>query len=206
MIKATATIELMTPYCQSRFHDEPKLSSKELADDYERRTWKKRLHVDDSNQVVIPAMAFSNCIKEAAKFLSIQIPGKGKSTWTKHFESGISVVDDVPTGRSEDDAVEKRMFVPSTGVRGDGKRVMKSYPILVPTPRLVVEPEFIIVNDIITPEVFAQHLQQAGQLIGIGAFRIRNNGVFGRFKVLEINWVESGNQAELPPIKISKAK
>lgn len=204
MITATAKIELISPYCQSRFHDEPKLA-KELADDYERRTWKKRLHIDESGQVVIPAMAFSNCIKEAAKFLGIQIPGKGKSTWTKHFESGISVIDDVPTGRSEDDAIEQRMFVPSTGVRGDGKRVMKSYPILTP-PKLVVEPDFIIVNDIITPEVFAQHLQQAGQLIGIGAFRIRNNGVFGRFKVLEINWVESGKQAELPPIKVSKAK
>jgi hypothetical protein len=201
MPTAIAKLELLAPYCQSRFHSEAKLP-KELSDDYEKRTWRKRLHVDTGGEIVIPAMALSNCIKEAAKFLGLQIPGKGKATWTKQFESGVAVFDDIRTGRMESDAIEQKMFVPSTGVRGDGKRVMKSYPLLMPP--LEVEVTFLITNDMITPEVFAHHLQQAGSLIGIGAFRVRNNGVYGRFKVNSIDWYEDAKKAELPTINVIK--
>jgi hypothetical protein len=206
LIISTAKIQFVAPYCQSRFHAEPKLA-KELSDDYEKRTWKKRLHVDDGGNIIIPGMAFSNCIKEAAKFLGLQIPGKGKMTWTKQFEAGISVVEDISTGFAVDDAIEKRMFVPSTGIRGDGKRVMKSYPILLPGPKpFVIDVPFVLTNDMITPEVFTQHLVQAGQLIGLGSFRVRNNGIFGRFKVLEVNWQEQSNTFALPKINITKSE
>ena len=206
MIISTAKIQFLSPYCQSRYHSEPKLN-KELPDDYEKRTWKNRLHLDeeDGKTIVIPGMAFANCIKEAAKFLGIQIPGKGKATWTKQFEAGIAVLENVSTGRTVDQAIEKRMFVPSTGVRGDGRRVMKSYPILAPTPEpVIVEVPFIVTNDMITPEVFAHHLMQAGQMIGLGAFRVRNNGIFGRFKVLSIDWQEMPATSAMPTINIIK--
>jgi len=200
--KAIATITLVTPYCQSRFHATPKLN-KELHDAYERRTWQERLHTDESGQVMVPGMAFANAIKEAAKFLSIQVPGKGKATWTKHFEAGISVIDDVPTGRHKDEALEKRMFVPSDGKRGGGSRVMKSYPTLLPP--MTLQPTFLVQDDSITVETFASHLQQAGMLIGIGSFRVRNNGTFGRFEVEEINWIEAEGVIALPTIRINGA-
>jgi hypothetical protein len=197
---AVASIEIVTPYCQSRYHETPKLN-KELSGDYERRTWRERLHVEDDGQIVVPGMAFANCIKEAAKFLSIQVPGKGKTTWTKHFEAGISVIDDVLTGKLKEEAIERQMFVPSDGKRGGGTRVMKSYPILMPPLKL--QPVFYIQDDSITPEVFAIHLQQAGTLIGIGSFRVRNNGVCGQFRVDEIDWRESEKESKLPTIKIN---
>ena len=199
---AKVKLELQSPYCQSRFHGTPKLD-KELPDDYERRTWRNRLHTDESGQILIPALAMANSIKESAKFLSIQIPGKRSATWTKHFEAGIAVFDDIPTGIHKDKAVEQRMFVPSDGVRGSGKRVMKSYPII--TPPLSFEVEYGIYDNLITAEVFAHHLQQTGQLIGIGAFRVRNNGVYGRFTVKAIEWVKVGDKLELPPISYSNA-
>jgi hypothetical protein len=199
MPQAIATITLLTPYCQSRFHETPK-KNKELMSDYERRTWRDRLHTDDENNVVIPPFAFGNCVKDAAKFLSIQIPGKGKATWTKHFSSGISVLEEVQTGISKERAIEQQMFVPSDGVKGSGKRVMKSYPLLMPP--LTVQPLFYIVDELITPEVFAEHLQQAGKLIGIGAFRVQNGGIFGQFRVDNIDWVAGTGKVELPPINI----
>jgi hypothetical protein len=200
---AVCQIRLTAPYCQSRFHSEPKLS-KELADDYERRTWRERLHVDDDGMIIIPGLAIANAVKEAAKFLSIQIPGKGKATWTKHFEAGISCVDDLVTGVKKDQAIEKQMFVPSNGVRGAGSRVMKSYPILLPPIETVAE--FRILDDLITPETFAFHLQQAGLLIGLGAFRVRNNGVFGQFAVDDIEWHENAQSVVMPKITIVKSK
>jgi len=198
MQQAIATLTLVTPYCQSRYHNTPKLN-KEHADDYERRTWQERLHYDENNQILIPGMALANCVKEAAKFLSLKVGGKGNSTWTKNFEAGISVVDDIPTGVYKTEAIEKQMFVPSDGKRGGGKRVMKSYPILMPP--LTIAPTFYIQDDSITAEIFALHLQQAGLLIGLGAFRVRNNGVFGQFRVDDINWIASPQQPKLPRIR-----
>ena len=39
----------------------------------------------------------------------------------------------------------------------------------------------------ITLSVFRKHLEEAGKFIGIGRFRPRNNGFYGRFEVKEIH-------------------
>lgn len=186
---ALASITGTAPYCQSRFHETPK-TNKENPDAYEKRTWRNRLHVDDKGEVFIPALAPKNAIAEAAKYLSIQIPNKGKSTYTKHFESGVIVFEDSSLGvlAESDLVIEKRMFVPATGVRGDGKRVMKSYPVIMPPWKAQIQ--FVINDDVITEEVFQLVLKQAGQLIGLGSFRVRNNGIFGTFRVNKIEWQE----------------
>jgi hypothetical protein len=200
--KATAYLTLTDPYIQSRYHETPKLN-KELANDYEKRTWKNRLHVNQDGIVVIPGRAFSNSLAEAAKFISLQIPGKGKSTYTKHFESGVQVIDDVPTGVSKEDVIPWEVFVPSNGIRGAGTRVMKTYPMIYKKPDIQVKVVYNISDDMITAEAFAHHLQQAGNLIGIGAFRVRNNGSFGRYHVDSIDWEENQDGIiPLPPINI----
>lgn len=185
---AVAELEGVSPYSQSRFHNTPKLN-KELADAYEERTWRERMHCGEDGTVYIPALAFKNCIAEAAKFLSIQIPGKGKATYTKHFEAGVLVLDDSPLPIKKEDVQPIQMFVPADGVRGSGKRVMKTYPFIKPGWKTKVV--FQIYDDILTEEVFLHHLKQAGQLIGVGTFRVRNNGTFGRFKVLKFTWEET---------------
>jgi hypothetical protein len=40
----------VSPYSQSRHHDEPALE-KEAKDDYERRTWRSRMHTKESGEV-----------------------------------------------------------------------------------------------------------------------------------------------------------
>ena len=197
--KATARLSLLVPYCQSRSHEAPKLN-KELSDAYEKRTWRERLHTDSSGQVLIPAMALQNCVKEAAKFLSISIPGKGKSTFTKHFESGLGVLDDIPTGVHKDDVAPNRVFVPSNGIRGAGTRVHKVYPMLLPP--LEFDVEFLIMDDTITAEVFTEVLVQAGTLIGIGAFRVRNQGNCGRFEVKSVQWRKNAGLTDAEKAKL----
>jgi len=184
MITVETTLESISPYSQSRYHAQPKLE-KEGADAYEERTWPDRLHTNESGNVYIPPMSFKNCLAEAAKFLSVQIPGKGKSTYTKHFEAGVMVVDPLVLPVKKEDVPGEWYHVPSDGVRGSGKRVMKCFPVIHSWGGVV---QYLILDETITETAFKYHLEQAGQLIGIGRFRPRNNGFYGRFKVKKIRW------------------
>lgn len=184
MKKATVILKSISPYSQSRAYDVPK-KEKENHGDYEERTWRNRCHTDKDGMVYIPAMAFKNCLSEAAKYLGIQIPGKGKSTYTKHFEAGLQVVDNVPLGIHIDAIQGEKLFVPSDGIRGSGKRVFKTFPYI---PDWKASIEFYIWDDTITEKAFVEHLDGAGKFIGIGRFRPRNNGLYGRFVIEKITW------------------
>lgn len=145
----------------------------------------ERAHLGDHDTVIIPAMSFKNCIAAAAKYLGEQIPGKGKATYTKYFESGIIVPDDVDTGVKSAEIIKERRFVPADGKRGGAKRVWKNFPTILEWTADVV---FIVLDDTITKDVFMRHLQQAGNFIGIGRFRPQNNGTYGRFSVESVKW------------------
>lgn len=190
MKKAIVTIKGIALYSQSRYHETPKLN-KENPADWEKRTWIEKAHWNEEGHMVIPALAFKNAIAEAAKYLSEQIPGKGKATYTKHFEAGVSVVEDnviLLKGEpiTRDTIMGDTLHVPSDGRRGGGSRVNRTFPTV---PRgWTTTIEFMIFDDIITEEVFTRILKQAGQLIGIGSFRVRNNGVRGRFEPTNCIW------------------
>lgn len=179
-----AKLESVSAYSQSRYHDTEALD-KENSKDYEARTWRNRLHADQSGTVFIPPMAFKNALSEIAKFLSIQIPGKGKSTYTKHFEAGVLVTDPLSLGVNKNDVTGEWLFVPADGVRGSGKRVLKCFPVIQNWHGTVT---FYVLDETITPDVFEKHLTESGQFIGIGRFRPRNNGYYGRFRVLSTKW------------------
>jgi hypothetical protein len=175
----------ISAYSQSRFYEVEKLD-REQAAEYESRTWRNRMHVDQSGQVFIPPMALKNCLSEAAKFFSMQIPGKGKSTFTKHFEAGVLVTDPVKLGVRADDVVGEWLFVPASGKRGDGKRVKKCFPIIHQWSGVVT---VYVLDEIITEKVLIAHLDVAGKFIGLGRFRPRNNGFYGRFQVEDVKAV-----------------
>lgn len=182
----TAVVELegISPYSQSRYHNTPKLN-KELHDDHERRTWRNRLHVNERGEVFIPAMAFKNGISEAARFLGEKVPGKRNATWTKHFEAGVLVMENAPLGIKAEDVPGEELFVPSDGKKGGGSRVMKTFPVIHHWKATVT---FHVLDDTITEEAFLHHLEQCGSFIGIGRFRPRNGGFYGRFKVNSLKW------------------
>ena len=177
-----AHIKSVSPYSQSKVVTAEKLA-KESADDYEKRTWRNRLHVDENGTVFIPPMAFKNCLAEAAKYLSIQIPGKGKATYTKHFEAGLLIMDPVSLGISKDSALGEWLFVPADGKRGGAKRVMKCFPVIRQWEGDVI---IHVLDETITKDVLRQHFEEAGRFIGVGRFRPRNNGYYGRFEVVSL--------------------
>ncbi len=181
---AIAHLKSTTPYSQSRYYSVEKLS-KELSGDYEARTWRERCHVNKDGNIVIPPMQFANSIKEAAKYASIPIPGKGKSTYTKNFEAGILVTDPLVLSVTKENIKGEWVFVPSDGKRGGGTRVEKCFPLITEWNG---EVNYYILDDIITEDVFRQALTISGSLIGIGRFRPRNLGYYGRFEIEKLQF------------------
>lgn len=186
MKSAKVTIEGVSPYSQSKHYETPKLN-KELHADYEERTWRGRMHVTKSGHVEIPGTSLANAIKDAARYLSISVPGKGKSTYTKHFDAGIMVPVGIVLPVLAKDVEADRLFVPSDGKPGGGKRVIKFFPRIDEWGGTFTA---LVLDDIITPEVFKQVVVAAGQIIGLGRFRPRNRGFYGRFTVRQIEWLD----------------
>jgi hypothetical protein len=120
--------------------------------------------------------------------MSMQVPGKGKATYTKHFEAGI-MVDPEPIVLPDiaADVEGIWLYVPSDGKRGGSKRVWKCFPII---KNWEVDVVFHVLDETITEEIFLKHIQEAGRFIGIGFFRPRNSGYYGRFSVESLNWVK----------------
>lgn len=180
-----ATLEATTAYSQSRMHDTPKLE-KERMDEYELRTWRNKAHVE-SGEIYIPPMAFKQALDTAARRLGVQIPGKGKSTYTKHFLSGVLVMDKLMTGAMIDDCRGEWINANSDGVRGSGKRVKRCFPTIQTWGGKV---PFYILDDVIDTKIFERVLAEAGSFIGIGRFRPENGGFYGRFTVAGTEWQE----------------
>lgn len=184
MRKVTVHLRGTAPYSQSRMHDTPK-KEKESAGDYEVRTWREKCTYDTNGMIEIPAMGFKQALDRAAKVLGEQIPGKGKNTYSKFFTSGVLCTSNVPLGVNIKDVASVTINANSDGVRGSGKRVKRTFPVI---PEWEGVAEFIILDDTITPEVFERTLTTAGNIVGIGRFRPENGGLNGRFEPTKFDW------------------
>jgi hypothetical protein len=184
MHQAIVTIKSLSPYSPSRYHGIPR-DNKETPGDHEARTWRERCHYTNGGGIFVPPMAFKGCLADGAKFKSVQIPGKGKATYTKHFKSGVLVTDGLPLNANKETVEGEWLFLNADGIRGSGKRVMKCYPKVEEWGGDVT---FHILDDAITKDVFAEHIEESGSFIGIGRFRPQNGGYYGRFEVAGIKW------------------
>ena len=184
----TVTIKGASPYSQGR----PVQSHKdtgESSDAFEERTWRERMHVRDDGTVFLPPMAIKNCLGDVARYLSESVPGKGKATYTKHFEAGVMIVsewtmtsDGAPIMAAQ--VQGERLFVPADGKRGSGKRVWRTFPRIYPWE---ATGEIVLLDPVLIDklEKVREYLEHAGKFIGIGRFRPRNGGYYGRFEVVK---------------------
>lgn len=188
---AEVQLKSASPYSQSRHYvdDVPK-KPKETANDYEERTWMHRLHTTKDGLVEIPGGAFANAVKGAAKRLKLQVPGKGRVEYTKYFEAGVMVPDGLILPIKAASVPCDKLFVPSDGRRGGGKRVTKFFPRIDAWEGTV---RFFIFDDLITEDVFLQVLRASGVLVGIGRFRPESCGFYGRFSVEAHKWIDDAD-------------
>ena len=176
------TLQSLTPYSQGRIHRTEKLP-RETADKYEERTYLQRLHVNPAGNIFMPAMGFKGCLENTAAYVKEQIPGKGKETYTKNFLRGVICPEDLELDLTPDKTVPHWVFVPADGRRGSGKRVWKCFPRIDAWAGVV---PFVMIDDILTREVFERHMRLAGQITGLGVWRPQNGGMWGKFSVEEI--------------------
>ena len=143
------------------------------------------MHYDENGEIFVSEMMIKNMLSEAAKFRGEQIKGKGKSTYTKHFEAGIFVNAPMMLGVNKDDVECEIIVVPSDGKRGGTSRVPKRFPKLLTWEGKAV---ISVLDETITKDVLERHLTDAGNFIGLGRFRPRQNGLYGRFNAEIIKW------------------
>jgi hypothetical protein len=179
MIRCNCRIVGISPFSFSAPVRTPR-NTGEGFDQWEQRIWHERIHKNAAGEAFIPPTALKNCLSEVAKYLSESVPGKGKATYTKHFEAGISVIEPLMLGVQADKIDGERLFLPADGKRGSGKRVWKVYPYL---PEWSANAEILVLDPIIKPEKVQEYASFAGQFIGMGRFRPRNNGFYGRFRI-----------------------
>lgn len=184
MRSVAVEMESFTPYSQSRQHETPKLKG-ETNDAHELRTWREKCNFNAKGEVFIPAMAFKQCLDSAAKKSGMQIPGKGKSTYSKYFTADCICDADVPLGVNKDDVESVRISANVDGVRGSGKRVFKTFPVI---PVWTATAYFTIMDDTITREVFEEIFTIAGRSIAIGRFRAEKGGLNGKFRATKYIW------------------
>ena len=115
----------------------------------------------------------------------MQIPGRGKSTYTKYFEGDVICNADVPLGIEKADVPSITINANSDGVRGSGKRVKRIFPMI---HEWGGQADFTIFDDTITQPVFEQVFTAAGMSVGIGRFRPENGGLNGRFEAVRFDW------------------
>ena len=185
---AVAQLKSSSPYSPGKHVMAEKLNEgKESAADWDLRTWRERAHWTEDGKALIPPMAFRNCLYDCAKFKSLRIDGKGKATWTKHFDAGIMVFDGIVLPVTRETILYEDHFVPADGRRGGSARVMRRFPIIAKWEGVVA---FYVVDETITEDIFRLHLEEAGQFIGLGRWRARNGGMNGRFEVVGLEWGE----------------
>jgi hypothetical protein len=184
MRNVTVRLESITPYSQSHQHEVPKLSG-ETNDDHEKRTWREKCNYNEDGFIYIPAMALKQCLDASAKKLGIQIPGKGKKTYTKFFEADVICDHDVVLAARKDTVASVRVSCNVDGVRGSGKRVWRTFPVI---PQWEADAAFTILDDTVTKEIFERVLKTAGTSIGIGRFKPQKGGLNGRFKPTKFTW------------------
>lgn len=149
------------------------------------RTWRQKVATNDRGQVLIQPFALKNCLESAARRLQMKVPSL-KGTFTKLFTQGILVTDEILLfGRNKkpvtiDDVSPLRLFVPSDGKRGSGKRVERIFPEL---REWQGKATIYVLDNKITDEVLRTHLTEAGKFIGFGSMRCENGGINGRFEV-----------------------
>lgn len=190
----TVTINGTTPYSQSRAFDPDTLPKdlqkqpKETHDDYDKRVWREKTTTDDSGQIVVPAASFKQAIDSAAKMLSIQIPGKGKATYTKEFVRGIAIFEPLPLGVKKDKVPFVRIHANADGIRGSGKRVFRTFPV-VPAPwggKLTIH----VISESVPDDIVERVVKASGLFVGVGRFRPENGGTNGRYEVSDFKWSE----------------
>jgi hypothetical protein len=186
MYRAIAKIEGTAALTQSKQHRTPFLEG-ESHEAYEARTWREKANYSPEGEIYVPAMAFKQAMDLAAKRLNIPDPDNKRATLTKYFVSDMLCEDHMLVGAKKDEVKSVTINANSDGVRGSGKRVQRTFPLIEKWKGTV---RFFIMDHKITHEVFERVLASAGRSVGVGQYRPEKGGINGRWNVVSVEYQE----------------
>jgi hypothetical protein len=174
-----AQLESTSPIQFSRYHGIEK-NDKESFHDFEVRIWREKAHINDDGYAVIPALFFLNALHGIAPYLGMKTKGKG--TYTKHFMSGMLILEPLVTDVKKEDL--QGLWVQS---KIDKSLVMKCFPTIKHWKGPV---DYLVLDETITKAVLEYHIVQCGKFQGVGTYRPRNGGIYGRFELLSLTEID----------------
>jgi len=178
------TIESVSPYSASRFHDEPKLSD-ETHLDYDVRTWRHKMTLGSDGKVVIPGAGFKQAIDGAAKMVGGKIPGRGQATYSKLFTTGVLIEGDMALNVDPNEVPMVRIYANLDGIRGGSSRGWRHFPQIAVWGGTV---DAIISDPDLPGAVFERVVTASGRCQGVGRWRPEKGGSNGRFTVTHFDW------------------
>lgn len=178
---ATVRIKSLTPYSQSKALQSEK-PKEESYDDFNKRIWPERMHVNDAGDVFIPAAGISQGLAAAASYLGKggNLKKKGNATWAQNFMCGLAIAAGPTIGLKVKEARAEPIYCHADGKRTPGPRVWRTYPVF---DQWAATLEIHILDETIPEGIFSQVVEAFGLFIGIGRHRPQNGGYLGRFTV-----------------------
>ena len=175
------TIRGESPIQFSRYHMTPKIDANEAPGDYDDRTWREKAHTGPNGNIIIPANALMTFIRTTAQRLGMKL--KGQKTFGKVFAGGFMIVDGMDLGVTPDALKPNRVYVNSDGVRGSGKRVWRTFPMLHDWGGSFTIDVF---RTEITEDILREHIEWGLAFVGMGSFRPENGNIFGRGSLVSL--------------------
>lgn len=179
----------------------------EKHDQFEERTWRERIVKDEDGNCAISSEAVLRSLFWAAKWLSEKL--EKQKTYAARFLSGVISeqaffpLRDIHGNLIRPESLKGiTLSVPSDGRRGGTKRVQRTFPI-VPAGWWF-NGSLLVLDEAITEDVFARHMQTAGTYDGHGAMRRGKGGPNGMYLVEDVifstakgAWAALGAAAEM---------
>ena len=147
------------------------------------RVWKQQAHVGpDGDSVVILAFSLHQALIGGAKKGRLKPVAAKKLVEVLHARllTGIMISDDAQTDMKLSAAIPQTFSCHSTGKRGPGTRVDRTFPVWMSWSATF---DVWLLDETLTKEDIAEALRWAGVANGLGRYRPENGGSNGRFVV-----------------------
>ena len=148
--------------------------------------WKERMWVDEkTDEVIFNPLGLKNCLATAARKKQMKIPGGGMAKFGGAFKSGIHVFEPLRFGVKSNKIRKEVLDLPVHNTNGSRQPTL--FPVLDKwTAKTTIED----VDENITEDILRIHLKHAGNVVGMGALRVENGGIWGRFTVKSLKKVK----------------
>lgn len=186
MYDATATLVGMSGFIFGKQVSAAK-ERKESHEEFDERTWKEKIRVNDEGFIYMPGIALKACLCSTAKYAGMKIPGGRQRTYTQPFTRGLQCFEPILFDKKIGDIELMRLPVIAEPGSTKETRVPRIFPYL---PEWTAKVRVRILDEIINTEVLAEHFNLSGIMTGMGTWRPERGREYGTYRVMDFKTEE----------------